>query len=194
MPITGKENMLSMADVNIPNPLKYPGKLGRNNKSGTLLTKPEWIRQEVKRWIDEMKTNDKYDNSFHSVKSHVLLMWLRKTFNKVTMEESKKMLYDGEAITDDLKTNNENVTPKVVESDVNTDTEDNECHEQDMGNPSSPDMFLDNSDSDMDTDKELSRSEKETIVQKYIQNMDKNMLSNEKDLPDFVRNSRFFKK
>ena len=46
----------------------------------------------------------------------------------------------------------------------------------------------------MDLDEDLSRIEKERIIQKHIETISENMLKNEEKLPDFVRNSYCFKK
>ena len=71
-----KPDMISNGDIHFPDPLKYPGKLNRNNKQGTLLSRNEWLMEEVKKWITHMKINDKYDNTYHSVKARVLHNWL----------------------------------------------------------------------------------------------------------------------
>ena len=55
-------------------------------------------------------------------------------------------------------------------------------------------MFQSNSEEEMDLDKDLSRIEKEQIIQKHIETISENMLKNEEKLPDFVRNSYCFKK
>ena len=57
MPIPNRKDMICTSDVNLPKPLKYPGKFNRNNKSGTLKAKPEWIRDEVVKLVNHMKSN-----------------------------------------------------------------------------------------------------------------------------------------
>ena len=43
--------MITKADLMFAIPMKYPGKKGRNNKSGTLLTVEEWKKKEVKKFL-----------------------------------------------------------------------------------------------------------------------------------------------
>ena len=49
--------MLSKSDINLPPPIRYPGKLGRNNKGGTLLTVSKWKASEVDKFVQEMRKN-----------------------------------------------------------------------------------------------------------------------------------------
>ena len=67
-----KSDVLDKTDPSLPNPLLYPGKLNRNNKGGTLLTKQDWIKGEVIKWVTKMKEDLRYDEATHSQKAWVL--------------------------------------------------------------------------------------------------------------------------
>ena len=56
-----------------------------------------------------MKKNQKYDQSYHSVKSKVLYAWLKKTFSKLSLDNTKQILYDLESLMDneDVESNQE---------------------------------------------------------------------------------------
>ena len=87
-------NMLKASHCDPSPPKKYPGKYGRNNKDGTMITKEDWIQNEAKVWIDRMKMHEAYDESYFSVKVDCLLSWLRKQFPKITTKEAKTILYE----------------------------------------------------------------------------------------------------
>ena len=199
MPITGLTNMISESDNRLPNPLKYPGKYNRKNKNGTLKSRPEWVVEEVRKWIDFMKENEKYDQSYHSVKTKVLVKWLKKTFSQVSHNDIKQLLYDLEKDMDDTKSDNNNEYPTTENPDSETDQDKSSSdsltdEEGPTVMPSSPDMFEEGSGSDMEMDTELSRDDKERLIHGYVISMDKNMLINEESLPEFVRNSHSFKR
>ena len=95
-----QENMLKASHCDLSPPKKYPGRYGRNNKDGTMMTKEEWIQKEAKVWVDRMKKHESYDVSYFSVKVDNLLKWLRKAFHKITTKETKTILYALEEATD----------------------------------------------------------------------------------------------
>ena len=192
MSFISKSEMIRNSDVSLPKPLKYPGKFNHNNKNGTRLSKQEWLTEEVKKWIVHMKSNDKYDNTYLSVKAKILDNWLKKTFNKLSIDDVTKMLYDCEGTIDDKQTDH---TQEHEDQDSDSDTEvevpppDDENIEDTTMFPDSPDMFEDTSDTEMETDQQLTRNEKEAIIQNHIHNIDRNMLINQDSLPKFVQES-----
>ena len=114
MPITGVNLMISVSDNHLPPPLKYPGLYSHRNRKGTIKSKPEWLMDEVKKWVEFMHKNDKYDHSYHSVKSKVLCPWLKKTFSKISINICKDMLYAAESEMDDIDTAVNNDSMKNV--------------------------------------------------------------------------------
>ena len=146
-----------------------------------------------------MKANEKYDQSYHSVKTKVLVKWLKKTFSQVSHNDIKQLLYDLEKDMDDTKSDNNNEYPTTENPDSETDQDKSSSdsltnEEGPTVMPSSPDMFEEGSGSDMEMDTELSRYDKERLIHGYVISMDKNMLINEESLPEFVRNSHSFKR
>ena len=157
-----RPHMISTGDLKLPDSLKYPGKLNRNNKCGTLLSRPEWLMEEGKKWITHMKYNDKYDNSYHSVKAKVLHTWLLKTFKKVSWDEVKKLLYDLEAnIDDDIEIENSTNANKGSDSDSDANYEYQSSVTTNLPEvlhtPNSPDMFEQNSDIENDIYVDMAR-------------------------------------
>ena len=97
MPVPNPGDVLCKRDNNsLTNPEKYPGKVSRNNKNGTLLNRDQWKRQEASKWVDAMKDNDRYDDTPHYQKAWLLQAWLQKTFPNISIKDSKTMLYDCE--------------------------------------------------------------------------------------------------
>ena len=144
-----------------------------------------------------MKKNQKYDQSYHSVKSKVLYVWLKKTFSKLSLDETKQILYDLESSMDneDVESNQEkrNNTSDDSGSDNELESGDENIEEAAEG-PSSSDMFKESSESDMDTDVELTSYDKDRLIHSYVTNMDKNILLNEDKVPEVVKKSVTYKK
>ena len=88
---------LDKTDPKLPSPVIYPGKRNRNNKGGTLLTKQEWMKGEVNKWVTRMKEDINYNETIHSRKALLLNNWMRKTFNSISMKNVKQLLYDCES-------------------------------------------------------------------------------------------------
>ena len=175
MPIN-KDMMITKKDVYFPPPLKYPGKRTRNNKNGTLMNKIDWKKNEVKKWIMEMRKNDKYDHSYHSVKAEVLSGWLTKTFPNTSIKEAKALLFD----CDNNEEENSKYDNEDNERSETEDVDDDEIIDAELIDPveeqnvanESPDMFESDSDN-MEIDEDLNRTEKEAIIHSYSSNFDK---------------------
>ena len=182
------EHMLKASHCELSPPKKYPGKYGRNNQDGTLMTKGEWIQSEAKVWVDRMKNHESYDASYFSVKVDCLLKWLKKTFHKITTKEIKAILYELEEGTENPP---EVVTTAEEGQGTEDPSEDVEQMEMDYDErPKSPDMF----DSDeMEEEASLTRVEKENLIKEYAGKIDKDIIEREDSLPEFVKNSRIYK-
>ena len=84
-------NKLVVGD-NPPDPLNvYPGKFSRNNPSGTLLSREQYLYEEAKKWVSFMKENPKYKSTWRTDKAKVLLSHLLKL--KVSDGKGKKLCY-----------------------------------------------------------------------------------------------------
>ena len=191
MPVPNPGDVLSKRDNNsLANPEKYPGKVSRNNKNGTLLNRDQWKRQEASKWVDAMKDNDRYDDTPNYQKAWLLQTWLQKTFPNISIKDSKTMLYDCEEERDKAE-------DEVTEISEVEDTEE-ECPSGEEhlipDYPDSPDMFNNSSEEEMEVDNNLSRTEKERIIKAKIDSISIAMLENEENLPEFIKSSRCFKK
>ena len=181
-------NMLKASHCDLPPPKKYPGKYGRNNKGGTLMTKEDWIKNEAKVWVARMKNHESYDASYFSSKVDCLLSWLRKQFHKITTKETKTILYELEETMD----NPQEITTTAEESQRN---EDQNLGEEQMEmdydeRPISPDMF---DCEDMEDEGSLTRVEMENVIKEYTEKITKDIIEREDTLPKFVKNSRIYK-
>ena len=77
MPYSDQDKFLLASDCKLEPPLQYPGKFHRNNKSGTLQTRSEWLISQSQKWVNCMKQSDKYERSPFSVKANCLMFWLK---------------------------------------------------------------------------------------------------------------------
>ena len=190
MPVKDKmDKMITMSECTLPRPKGWPGKYNKNHRSGTLISKEDWRKEEAKKWVDEMKKSVKYDDSYFSVKALRLQFWLRKTFPKISIKEARTILYELEEVTDDVSGNDETL-------DRNEDEDGNlEAMEtDDVQPPGSPDLF-DSDPEQMEEDEQcrMNRHEKDILIKQSCENIDKEMIENEETLPDFVKHSRLYK-
>ena len=96
------------------------------------MSRDEWKKNEVLKWMNEMKNNSKYDHSYHSVKTGVLLFWLRKTFKSTSHKEAKQFLYECEEIIEPASEDNQDIVEEEVEEykeDVKTNAGDEKIME-----------------------------------------------------------------
>ena len=61
------------------------------------MTKQEWMKGEVNKWVTRMKEDINYDETIHSRKAFLLYNWMKKTFNSISMKNVKQLLYDCES-------------------------------------------------------------------------------------------------
>ena len=183
MPKAQRHEMLKKSDCTLPRPERYPGSLHHNNVGGSLLSKADWIKFEGKKWLDEMKKSEKYDISYFSVKAHCLKGWLQKTFPSVSIKTSKEILYD---LEQDLGNEDQS------QSDNDSDGDDELMDEDDGGNESS-DMFESDSEK-MEDDTPMTKKGKISTIRWYVEKLDDKLLDREEEVPEFVRNSRTYKK
>ena len=119
MPYKNRDKMLKKSDCTLPPPNGYPGKYSKDNKDGTLLTKEDWWRKEGKTWVNEMKQNEKYDDTNWSLKADCLKAWLVKTFHQISTREAKEILFDIEADNGDEDVSDQDVgSIQEVEEEV----------------------------------------------------------------------------
>ena len=94
-------NMITRTDCPSTEAEKYPGKRGRNNPAGILLTRKEYVAKQVEDWIAHFKDNEKYENEYLSVKVKYLVQHLKvlnistKVARKLLVELESKHQEDG---------------------------------------------------------------------------------------------------
>ena len=188
--------MIFKSDCKLPPPKVYPGWYTKNNRSGTVLSMPEWYRGEAKRWFEEMKDNEKYDATYFSIKADCLKSWLLKSFPKISINEAKTILFEIEENSED----NHNVDDMGNTEDscgygdmvVDLQDRDQDLMETDpVIQQDSLDMFA--SDEEIVEDIEMNRTDKDRIIKQCCENMSETSLVNESGLPDFVKHSRLYK-
>ena len=67
---------ISKADCPQVTAAPYPGAKSRNNPSGSLLSRNEYIEQSVQHWINHFEDSEKYQNSSLSIKGLYLVKHL----------------------------------------------------------------------------------------------------------------------
>ena len=55
----------------------WPGKYRRNNKTGSVMTKQQFVEGAVRRWVEHFEGSDKYENTSLSNKARYLVWHLR---------------------------------------------------------------------------------------------------------------------
>ena len=185
-----QDKMLKKSDCNLPNPTCWPGKFNKNNKEGTLITKEDWIKSEAKLWINKMKEHEKYDVTYFSVKVVCLLGWLKKGFPKLTTKETRNILYELEE-----ETSNESEKDETPNEDAHQDRiEPMDTETNFINRPGSPDLFDSDDDEQMEEVCDLTRKDKDFSIKQYVDKMSKTLIESEDSMPDFVKNSRIYKK
>ena len=72
-----KKKQIKIADCPKDLALWYPGSWSRNTPEGTLLSREDWLKQEIEKWINHFKGNDVYNQTSQSNKQRYLLSFLK---------------------------------------------------------------------------------------------------------------------
>ena len=91
----------------------YPGKFGRNNRGGSVLTKEEFTEVAVRCWIDHFADSEKYQNTLLANKTRYLVRHL-KVF-KVSAKNARALLVKCESDQARGAAQQERVIPVVEE-------------------------------------------------------------------------------
>ena len=111
----GKADLEIKLEDGPPDPaVRYPGKYGRNNKGGSLLTRDQFKEQAARRWVEYFGDSEKYANSRLSVKAKYLSHHLRAL--KVNVQEARALLVKVECDETREVANEQRENP-VVEED-----------------------------------------------------------------------------
>ena len=79
-----KKKQIKIADCPKDLALRYPGSWSRNTSEGTLLTREDWFKQEIEKWINHFNGNDVYIQTSQSNKQRYLLRFLKPLDSKKT--------------------------------------------------------------------------------------------------------------
>ena len=72
-----KKKQIKIADCPKDLALRYPGSWSRNTPEGTLLSREDWLKQEIEKWINHFNGNDVYNQTSQSNKQRYLLSFLK---------------------------------------------------------------------------------------------------------------------
>ena len=121
--------MMNKDDVKIDRAPKYPGKWTRNNKSGSTLSRCEYLESEANKWVDKVKDLDKYNTTSTTVKTHLLREHLGSM--NVAFSRAKKLLINAESTIEEFDTES-NEESNQIEETGNSDQSDMEVDEGEL--------------------------------------------------------------
>ena len=99
MPHSQKVIRLKVTDNPPESAPKYPGKWSRKNENGILQTKMEFLQGVTNQWLDYVKDNPVYDQTYTADKAKVLICHLKGQAqgpNKVTHSQCKQLVTTAE--------------------------------------------------------------------------------------------------
>ena len=176
----------------------YPGKRNKNNPSGSLLTRKEYVEKQVQDWIDHFKDNEQYQDELVTNKVRYLVRHL-KVFN-MTYKAALKLLVELESrltVTDaeDISVGQDEIMDEGTEVEHSSQVEGNE-HDQ---NENNVDMFDDGNSSDIDmfADDETcyrdnKRAETDLELAKLLAKTDTELFDQGLDVSEKVERSKKF--
>ena len=85
-----KDGEITSADCPPLSAPAYPGKYGKNNKRGSLLTREQFLEDVVRRWVEHFQESNKYENTSLANKALYLKRHL-KAF-KVDMKKARSLI------------------------------------------------------------------------------------------------------
>ena len=191
---------LYKAASDLKNPKPYPGKLNRKNKTGTLMSKYDWLVAEARLWLGAVQEQPVYDESTQKEKVTRLRKWLARTF-KISHSESKEILVEIE-----FNENTDDQNTEIVDAmEIDQPAEQERQEEVDMFELSDDDI----TDQVEDTEKmntileinmmvgnadDLTTHEKESFMVEFKKKRIEELLANEISLPKFVTRSLWYQK
>ena len=202
-----EDKYLKKTDCPLPPPSNFPGSFHKDNKSGTLLSREEWKKNEFRKWVIEMQKNVKYEQTPFGYRAACAKSWMSKTFAKsksqLPIVYIKDLLMEIEIeLAGDTNTgdNADGSTSRGKEDEVTERIDvDNFGLEEAMDVDyseinDSPDLFADSDNEEERPTKKksmrLEREEKqEETILGFMKRSDLDLIENEALLPDCVRRS-----
>ena len=195
MPYKDRKLYLTASDCSLERPSKFPGLYNKDNKDGTMMSKDEWIKGEIKKWANNLKQSEKYETTPFSERCVCLKNWLQKTFPKTSRVFMKETLMDiekemadetdKEQTDDSQDVNNDAVEMIPVDSLEIEDAMDIETREDN----DDLDMFADSENEEETQNHNIKVRQQEKTIQEYLKWSDSDLLENEAGLPDCVKKS-----
>ena len=108
----------------------YPGKFTRNNRNGSILTKEEYIKDVVKKWVEHFGDSEKYHNTSIANKVRYLVRHLGAL--KVNSKQARAFLVKVEIGLQQQEEKSNNTTEEELPIDTSESRIDIE--ERDIGN------------------------------------------------------------
>ena len=161
----------------------YPGAKSRNNPSGSLLSRNEYIEQSVQNWINHFEDSEKYQNSSLSLKGLYLVNHLNLI--GVNIKLAKRLLCTIESKQD--KTNESDKSEMERMDTGETDTEEGErMDDVDKEKDGDADMFSDEEDASI----QLSRVKSDLEITKVLEKSDRELFEEDFDVSAKVARSK----
>lgn len=196
----------------------YPGRYGKNNKTGSIKTKQQFLEEAVRFWVEHFEGSDKYENTSLSNKARYLVWHLRALkvnvkkaralIVKVESDQRREVVGEREGLVEDGQGAYGGGGDEAdhVEEDNLDDQEEGE----DGGEMENFDMGCDEEE---DWDHQLmvrglivseeekvggaesseKRAEREFVVREYLEKSDDELFEGGLEIPDCVQNSVRFK-
>ena len=188
---------LKKSDCDLPLAEKLPGKKHRFNPSGSseFETKREWVENEATKWYEHMRKHPKFDDTAFFRKADCLKSHLRKS--NVAVSEARQLIVKNEERNVAQSESEEDDDDVGNDSDSDTEVMDTEDNYNELSDAmdveevtGSQDLFANSGE---ENDREKTRIEIETRIDKVLAKPIEEVLANEKSLPKSVLASRKFK-
>ena len=174
----GEKNSIRSEDCPQGMAEPYPGKQSRNNPSGSVFTKSEYINSEVEKWVRHFDDSDLYHKTYFSDRVKYLQVYLRPLC--VSYKEAKSKLLEVEArVAQDNEEDNFENSQSLLGGEMDVDFGD-----------------LDNNGREMDDDDEsdeISRWEKDNIVNRILSFSDEEIFEGHLEIENFVKETDKYK-
>ena len=150
--------------------LAYPGKKTRNNPDGTVLSKMEYVDKIIPEWIKHFEDKERYKRTPWSTKSAYLVIYM--TPIGIGYQATKKKLMEIERKLAD-ETEEEELTRSLSTQSKEMDIDEKEVTESN----------------------EQSRVKTDFEIDKFLELLsDAEMFESKKDIPEYIKNTKKYKK
>ena len=171
-----KDTYLKPLDIKLEPAPRYPGKWNKNHKQGSVLTRSEFIENEVRKWVNALAESEKYQATALSAKTIMLCDHLKKL--NVSYSHTMRYLVKIESEIE-----------KPDEDDGDTD----QVSDQDEGDGNNNEMEVDEPIDLVETNVMESRALREMEVTRAMQMDDVDLFADETNVSQVVKDSTQYK-